>query len=108
VGRIPNIVLVKQRDEVSLRVGNASVARRRLATVRLAEYCRPIPHDPSSNLGAPISGPVIDDDDRVGRSRLPEDAPKSLLDECRPIVERDDDGDPELGCVHRADLLYPN
>ena len=89
--RIPDVILIEQGNEIARRVYRAEIAGRGLAAVGLAQQRdRIFRSEPANNLRTVIGRAIVDDDDLIGRKRLPHDAAQSSLDIRRTIIQGND------------------
>src|SRR6185436_7863766 len=87
--RLPYVVAVEKRDEVSARRRHSRVSRPRYSTILLAYVADTVQIGPD-RIGSGVTRPVVDHHDLVKRIRLREDALESGGD-VGGVVEGGDD-----------------
>ena len=96
VGRVPDVVLIDERDPVALRHPDREVACRGLAAVRRrADDAdeRVLGGEPLGDRPALIGRPVVDHDELIRQDGLLDDAAQGLLDPGLAVVDGHDADD---------------
>jgi len=99
---IPEIVLIKQGDQIRLGMRHPKVARRGLAAVLLAQQ----PDQAVGNELFDDGGTVVHDNNILGRPRLFKNAIDRIQNKLASVIKRNDRGDRQV-CCHAASFSRP-